>query len=146
MLGQTSQGRHLLGNWARQEGSRFGVGFMARLGFLGPTIAEHPKSLILDDRNPPTFKVLATGSEPISFQWRKDGVSLEESDRYRGVNEAELRGLLAGRDNEGSYDVVVSSGKASVTSQPATLSFENAPPVFTMGSRVNWDSIRSTKS
>ncbi len=124
-------GRREFGNWfVGTEGGRR-ISFMARLGNLPPTIAEHPESLTLTDVSLPSFDVLVTGTDPFELQWRKDGLPLEESDRFTGVTELTLRARQVGRDNAGAYDVVVTSGSTSVTSRPAIVSFENAPPVFT---------------
>ncbi len=129
-------GERQFGIWP-SGGGRFPTWFVARLGDLGPTIAEQPESVIISDQSFPHFDVLVTGSEPFEIQWRKDGAPLEESDVYVGVNESELSVRQKGRENAGSYDVVVTSGATSVTSRAATVNFENAPPIFTTGDRVS---------
>ena len=132
-------GERQFGPWVVGAEGKHHVAIMARLGDLGPTIAEHPMSLKVADTERPSFEVLVTGSEPFELQWRKDGVPLEETDRFRGVNESRLNALQSGRENAGSYDVVATTGSTSVTSRPATVSFENSAPVFTTGTRVKLD-------
>lgn len=68
-----------------------------------------------------TFNVVASGSEPMSYQWLKDGVPLADGGNIAGAQTLvlTLADLVGGET--GSYRLVVSNGYGSVTSQAATL-------------------------
>jgi len=61
------------------------------------------------------FIVVATGSQPLSYQWRLNGINLP------GANAASLTILNAQVLNGGSYSVVVANAAGAVTSEPAGL-------------------------
>ncbi len=61
-----------------------------------------------------TFSVLANGSAPLSYQWRKDGVDIA------GANASQYSTSVPG-----SYDVVISNLCGTVTSAAATLTVGN---------------------
>ena len=68
------------------------------------------------------FTVTASGSPPLSYQWRFNGSNLVDNPQFTGSlsNTLELAG--AQTSNAGPYTVVVSNAYGSVTSQVATLS------------------------
>ncbi|MBI2514186.1 MAG: immunoglobulin domain-containing protein [Opitutae bacterium] len=63
-----------------------------------------------------TLSVTATGAGPLSYQWMKDGATLD------GATQAQLTLTNLQVANSGVYRVVVSNASGSVTSQAATLS------------------------
>jgi hypothetical protein len=69
-----------------------------------------------------TFTVDVIGDEPLSYQWRRNGVALA------GATDASLILNAVQRVNEGAYDVIVQNDFGSVTSRVATL-VVNAPPL-----------------
>jgi len=64
-----------------------------------------------------SFTVSATGTGPISYQWRKGGVAIQ------GGTQRSLL-LTAAPGDAGNYDVVVSNGFSLVVSSPAALTVE----------------------
>jgi len=62
-----------------------------------------------------SFRVAAIGTEPLSYQWRKDGIAIPGA-TSSSVNFAKVEGFQSG-----SYDVVVANLLSAVTSLPATL-------------------------
>ena len=83
---------------------------------LGPiTASVLPGALV-------NFIVVATGSEPLTYQWRLNGVNLP------GATASTLTILSAQVLNGGSYSVVVANAAGAVTSDPAGL-FVFVPPV-----------------
>ncbi len=76
-----------------------------------------------------TFSVTATGSAPLSYQWRHAGTNLP------GANASFLAFTPATSANAGAYDVVLTNAYGSVTSTPsATLTItDTTPPVFNCG-------------
>jgi len=80
-----------------------------------------------------TLEVTATGSAPLVYQWRRNGVNLVGA-TTAGLT---LTNLLVG--DAGDYTVVVSNAAGSVTSAPATLVVTPRPV-----SRISNVSIRTT--
>ena len=65
--------------------------------------------------------MIVTGSE-LSYQWQMDGVPLTDGAKYSGTNTDTLTvNNIQFPADEGSFNVIVSNGAGSVTSQPATL-------------------------
>ncbi len=79
------------------------------------TITSQPGSLKLNTGSSGTLSVSATGTPPITYQWRKDGTAIP------GANEASLALVNAGALDSGIYDVVVGNAAGSVTSFYATV-------------------------
>ncbi len=84
-----------------------------------PSIQQHPASLVVDEGDPASFTVVA--SNAVSYSWRKNGAPLADDGRISGATTATLSIDPTIASDAGSYDVVVSSTCASVTSNPATL-------------------------
>jgi hypothetical protein len=70
-----------------------------------------------------TLTVNVTGTEPISFQWRKNGVSLSDQNAPQLVLEVDA-------NSTGFYDVLVTNPVSSVSTLPALLT-ALVPPVIT---------------
>ncbi len=68
-----------------------------------------------------TFGVTATSATRASYQWRKDGVVLIDSDRIIGAATPTLSLLGAGFDDFGIYTVAVTTDCGTVLSAPAAL-------------------------
>lgn len=86
-----------------------------------PSITAQPASLMLSLSSAATFSVTATGTAPLSYQWRKDGAVLA------GATISSLTITNVQLGDAGSYSVVITNIAGSVTSQAATLSVTNAP-------------------
>jgi hypothetical protein len=80
------------------------------------TITRQPVSQAANVGDSITFTVAATGSAPLSYQWKKDTVAID------GATNASLIIASVQSANVGSYTVVVSNGAGPVTSAAATLS------------------------
>jgi hypothetical protein len=63
-----------------------------------------------------TFSVVATGTEPLVYQWKKNGVSIT------GASRSSYTVPLAATVEEGGYEVFVSNAFGSATSKTAQLS------------------------
>ena len=85
-------------------------------GFQPPQILAQPQSQTVGLGADVTFAVTVSGSPPLSFQWRKDGLSLAEA------TNAALSLSNATTNEIGSYDLVVANESGSVTSSLAKLS------------------------
>lgn len=80
-----------------------------------PVITTHPASQSVQVGQPATFSVTATGSAPLSYQWRK-GTS-----PIANATSASYQIASVGAGDAGTYNVVVSNSAGSVTSNDATL-------------------------
>lgn len=84
-----------------------------------PSITTQPLSQGVTPGSSVTLSVVASGSSPFSYLWRKNGVSL-------GVTTATLTLPAVQSADTGSYDVLVSNGAGSVASNLAIISL--VPP------------------
>jgi hypothetical protein len=83
-----------------------------------PSILTQPQSLVSGAGSNVTFLVLASGSAPLAYQWRRDGTNLP------AASSNELALLNVTTNDEGGYDVVVMNSSGSVTSVVATLTLD----------------------
>jgi hypothetical protein len=88
------------------------------------TIASQPASLAVSSGNPATFSVTATGTAPLSYQWRKNGTNLS------GGTSSTYVIVSAQTTDAGNYSVVVSNAAGSVTSASASLTVNKITPVI----------------
>jgi hypothetical protein len=86
--------------------------------------AVRPRSVVVGQ--PGVFKASASGTGPLTFQWRKGGAPLVDGGRISGVHTAQLRIGGAQFADAGSYDVVVTDSCGTATSNAASLSVEFA--------------------
>ncbi|HEY5912439.1 MAG TPA: immunoglobulin domain-containing protein [Verrucomicrobiae bacterium] len=80
-----------------------------------PFIRKQPANVSVSSSSPAVFQVIAEGSEPKQYQWRKDGSSIDSA------TTATLSLSNLTRADEGLYSVVVSNAFGSVTSSAASL-------------------------
>ena len=92
-----------------------------------PRITTHPQEL--KDAVPGklvTFRIEATGTEPLSYQWQyeagSEGLQLYDVEKSPGANSSTLTIPRVKKLNEGSYYCIVSNCAGSETSKCATLS------------------------
>ena len=118
------------------------LGISAALFFLflhtadPPRVTTHPEGLKdAFPGQPVTFTVHATGTEPLSYQWRwtlvQSGDKSEKEEwqlcDVKRPNGHTLTISSVQKSNEGSYHCVVSNCAGSQTSEPATLSVGKNP-------------------
>lgn len=82
---------------------------------VSPGIVSQPATTNVDFGQSVTFCVSVSGSGPLLFQWRKNGVNLP------GQTNSCLVIDPVGRTDGGSYTVVVQNGIDAITSDPARL-------------------------
>ena len=68
-----------------------------------------------------TVSVSATGPEPLSYQWKKDGEELLSDIKYTGTNTDTLTIISFLKEDRGNYTCTVNGGQQSVESKPAAL-------------------------
>ena len=89
---------------------------------IAPEIAMDPQSESVSAGSPASFWVAATGTAPLSYQWRKDGTNIV------GATGATNAIATAQSAAAGSYSVVVTNVAGSTTSAVATLTVVITPP------------------
>ena len=87
-----------------------------------PSITTQPANLTVTAPTEARFSVVATGDAPLSYQWRRNGVDIS------GATSAATRSTRRPvADSGAQFDVVVSNGAGTVTSDVATLTVNPAP-------------------
>jgi len=89
---------------------------------VAPTITSHPTNVTVSAGDAATFRVGATGSQPLSYQWRRDGTNLA------GATSSRLLIPQAQSADAGEYSVIVSNIANTATSSNAVLAVLPAPP------------------
>lgn len=91
-----------------------------------PVIIVHPASQTMDVGQQVTFSVVATGTEPLNYQWLKNGVMIP------GATKASYTITSAKMEDAGNYMVIVSNSAGVAVSNSATLTVKNpaVPPVI----------------
>jgi hypothetical protein len=83
---------------------------------VAPTITTQPASRSITSGSTATFTVVASGTAPLSYQWRKNGTAIPGATSASYTTPAETTA-----DNGATFSVVVSNSAGSVTSSNATL-------------------------
>jgi hypothetical protein len=97
------------------------------VGIHSPVITIHPISQTVDAGASVTFSVAATGTQPLSYRWRRNGVFLGPATESPTLTLGNVQ-----PEQGGTYRVVVSNGAGEVMSQAAELTLaESNPPTIT---------------
>jgi len=88
-----------------------------------PSITQHPQSQTVTEGADVTLSVVATGTPPLSYHWKKDGAAVGGNSDTLTLNAVTLA-------QAGNYFVVVSNSAGFATSDTATLTVNalNQPP------------------
>jgi glucose/arabinose dehydrogenase len=89
---------------------------------LSPVITTQPASQLISVGYPVTFSVVASGSTPYSYQWRRNGVDIS------GATAPSYKFSATLADNGAQFRVRVSNAYGSVLSNVATLSVTTDKP------------------
>jgi sugar lactone lactonase YvrE len=97
-----------------------------------PTIDNQPSSASTASGSTAYFSVHASGLDPMTYQWQKDGVKLVNDARISGAKTANLSITPAQFNDSGQYSVIVTNDGGSVTSSSVLLSVSitNPPVVY----------------
>lgn len=90
---------------------------------LAPRIVSQPGNLAVGTGLTAIFTVGASGTAPLSYQWRFNGAALP------GATGGSLILPIISVVNEGAYSVVVTNAAGSITSSAATLSVRSPPTI-----------------
>jgi len=86
-------------------------------------LTAQPQAQTAKDGDVVTFDVAATGSDPIQYQWQRNGVAVAGADKASYTTSA-----LTLADNAAVFKVVITNPAGTVTSQEATLSVMAVAP------------------
>lgn len=108
----------------------------------GPSITRQPSSVSTLAGRAASFSVTASGSGPLTFQWRKNGVNLSNGGNIVGATTPALTINSVTSSDAGSYDVVVNGVcSPAVTSNAATLTLLTSSAVC---GDVNGDGVANS--
>jgi hypothetical protein len=89
-----------------------------------PIITTQPTNLTIGPNENVTFAVLAVGTAPITYQWKKDGAAIPgATSAFYTITKAQLA-------HAGSYTVTLTNSFGTITSNPSILSL-GTPPIIT---------------
>ena len=91
-----------------------------------PRITTQPQSLTVTAGQTASFSVVATGTAPLTFQWRRNGVAITGATGASYTTPATTLG-----DSGSVFDVVLVNSAGTVTSSPATLTVQSLPQITT---------------
>jgi len=86
-----------------------------------PSITQQPSNQSVTAGGTASFSVVATGSNPLSYQWQKNTAKLDDGGHYAGCATAALTVSCVDSNDVASYRCVVTNAYGSVTSSPAAL-------------------------
>lgn len=90
-----------------------------------PAITTQPSGQIVDEGGSVTFSVVATGTAPLTYQWRKNAANIS------GATASSYTKSNVQASDAGNYSVVVANGFGSVTSSDAVLIVNTPPTIIT---------------
>jgi DNA/RNA endonuclease G (NUC1) len=102
---------------------------------VAPSITTHPASQSVAIGGNVTLSVVAAGTAPFTYQWRKDTQPITNATS----STLTLTNVQAGA--AGSYDVVVTNSVSSVTSNAATIT-----PITVASNAITWNFTTATPS
>jgi hypothetical protein len=99
---------------------------------IAPSIAQQPSNQTAAAGGTASFTVLASGNEPLSYQWQKNNADLGNAGHYAGVTTTTLTISSADNNDAASYRCVVTNAYGSTNSSPATLTVIIPNPCITI--------------
>jgi Ig-like domain-containing protein len=87
-----------------------------------PAITTQPSNLTVTAGQAATFSVVASGTAPLSYQWRKNTANISGA-----TASIYTTPVTTSADNGTKFDVVVSNSAGNITSAQATLTVNSAP-------------------
>jgi ribosomal protein L27 len=100
---------------------------------LLPTITTQLSTSSVAAGGAASFSIVASGTAPFSYQWRKDGVAIS------GATSPTYTIASTKSSDAGSYTVVVTNSAGSVTSNSATLAVSALPRLYSLAVRTALD-------
>src|SRR5437588_4361290 len=107
-----------------------------------PSVTSQPGSQSVTAGQTATFSVSATGTAPLSYQWKKNGIAVNGASSSAYTTPA-----TSSSDNGEQFTVVVSNSAGSVTSSAAILTVNaSIPPLQLTSSQLPGGTVASTYS
>src|SRR5438876_8259815 len=107
-----------------------------------PSITSQPGSQSVTAGQTATFSVSATGTAPLSYQWKKNGIAVNGASSSAYTTPA-----TSSSDNGEQFTVVVSNSAGSVTSSAAILTVNaSIPPLQVTSSQLPGGTVASAYS
>ncbi len=107
-------------------------GFLSETWELGvpiaPLISQQPAGLTVSGGQPATLTIAATGTGPLTLQWRRNAVALSNGGNISGAITPTLTIDPTSPADAGAYDCIVSNGCATARSDPAALTVQACYP------------------
>jgi uncharacterized repeat protein (TIGR03803 family) len=117
-----------------QNGGANGLGAIFRLSIDSPLqITRQPQPQQAFAGDTVTFSVATFGSQPVSYQWLKNGTNLSDGGNLSGSNTRALALTNLGVADAAMYSVVISNAYGAVTSATAPLEVISSPPYVISG-------------
>ena len=91
-----------------------------------PHITQQPTSVTALSGTTATFNVVATGDQPLTYQWQWNGTNLSNSGNVSGATTSSLTISNLTLSSDGAYSVIVSNALFAVTSSNAQLTVLSA--------------------
>ena len=107
--------------------SQYGQIYTAYIPTNPPSITKQPLDLASCPDSSPMLSATATGTPPLSYQWRKDGANLVDGGNVVGSASNNLTLLNVSQSDSANYDVVIANAAGCVTSSVATLYVTSTP-------------------
>ncbi len=95
--------------------------FVTLVSGAPPTIIIQPSSRTNGIGTTAIFTVTGTGTMPLAYQWRKDGVNLADGGNISGAASATINIAYVRGSDAGAFSAVITNAYGSVTSTLATL-------------------------
>ncbi len=99
--------------------------------WVPPSISAPPLSQSVIAGSNALFAVSATGTTPLNYQWRTNGINLVDGGNVSGANSAILTITAAQPNNAATYSVVITNVAGSITSSTPAVLTVNVPPSVT---------------
>ena len=103
---------------------------------IAPIISSQPASQFIAAGSSATLTVTATGSNPLTYQWLKNGRKFGNSATVSGATSNTLTLTKTALKSSGNYSVVVKNIYGSATSVPAQLTVLNPPTLAAAAPRI----------
>jgi hypothetical protein len=94
-----------------------------RTGNLPPTITSQPADQTVAEGEAATFSVVASGTAPLSYQWRKGVMEISGA-----ISSSYTTPPTTAADDGATFDVIVSNAAGSAISDTATLTVNTSTP------------------
>jgi phosphatidylinositol-3-phosphatase len=101
-----------------------------------PSITTEPASAVVTAGQSASFSVVAAGSAPLSYQWKRNGAAIGGA-----TASSYSTGATSSSDNGETFTVTVSNVAGTVTSNPATLTVTASPIAPTITTQPASDAV-----